>query len=45
MIEDIERLDTELQLLSFSYLRIFQQGHVGVEDTRSTKEPTHNPRN
>src|SRR5580704_10576038 len=41
MIEDVERLGTELRLHALCDPRIFQQGHVKVVDPRSAKEPAH----
>lgn len=41
MIEDIERLCTELKLSCFCDPRIFQQGHVKVVDARAAKVSAH----
>src|SRR5579863_359649 len=41
VVENIERLGTELQLHTFRQPCIFQQGEVKVVDARPTEEPAH----
>src|ERR1700678_2367910 len=41
MIENIERFCAELRLHAFGDLRIFQQGHVEVIETRPNEVPAH----